>query len=198
MATVIGIDPSFTCTGVCVWVNGLVKTFSVTTETGLARAYRETTIVDSVMRWALPGTAAAIVEGVYANKFGGRTSLDLAGLHDVLVYEFTRRKIPVGIPANNSNKKFATGSGKATKGDMVAYARAPLGVTVANHNEADALWLAMMGVVSMGGQLNGWPPRSEDLRSDHPIMVANQLNRADALAKIDWVGGWPGLLLEEF
>lgn len=192
-AAIIGLDPSFTCTGVAVWTDNGVKTFSVKTKAGQARAHREMAIVDAVMPWVVcRPIAAAMVEGVFASRFGGRTSLDLAGLHDVLVYEFARRGIPVGEPQATSNKRFATLNGDASKKDMVAAAKALLGITVANHNEADALWLAVMGLVAMGGQLNNWPPRS-----DHPLSVANQKVREDCLRQIGWVGRHPGLLTEQ-
>lgn len=140
--TVIGIDPSFTCTGVCLWIDGRVHTFSIKTPAHTPRVYREQTVVDTVMQWVVPETTVvAVIEGVYLNRFVGRTSLDLAGLHDVLVYEFARRAHPVGVPANKSNKLFATGNGNADKKAMVAAAKRVLGVVVANDNEADALWL---------------------------------------------------------
>lgn len=191
MAVVIGIDPSYTATGVCIWENGYVKTFTVKTAAGMARVHRQRHIVEQVLVYA-PMTTATLIEGVYASRFGGRTSLDLAGLHDVLVYEFTRLGIPVGVPGIKGNKAFATGNGNADKKAMVAAARTLLGVIVANHNEADALWLATMGAVDMGGHTNLWPPRSS-----HPDVVAAQRKRTANLAKIAWVGGIKPDMLEE-
>ena len=191
MVTVIGVDPSLQCTGVCVWVDGRVKTFSVKTSTDDHRVVRETRIAEAVLPYVDPRVPMlAIVEGVYQGGFG-RTSLDLAGLHDVLVYEFHRRGVRIGVPAAKSVKLFATQNGNANKKDMVAFARTHLAVFVANHNEADALWMAAMGVVAMGGQVhNSWPPIS-----DEPEYVAEQRVRAHALSKVTWIGGEPGLLL---
>lgn len=187
MTTVVGIDPSFTCTGVAVWVDGNVLTSSVRTKPTAPRVYRETRIVDSVMQWVNPDDTPLVVmlEAVYQGKYG-RISLDLAGLHDVLVYECIRKQATVGVVPAKSAKAFATQKGDATKEDMVEYSKTLLGVDVANHNEADALWFAVMGVVALGGHHNHWPPRS-----DHPISVANQQKRTDNLSKVTWIPSAP-------
>lgn len=198
MVMVIGVDPSFTCTGVCVWVDRRVQTFSVRTNSDDPRVVRQTHIAArvmeqvDVMHLSYPSVEVmGMVEAVYQGGFG-RTSLDLAGLHDVLVYEFHRRGIRVGTPSPRALKKFATQDGNANKRRMVNEARIALGITVGNDNEADALWLAAMGVVAMGGQvINSWPHAP-----DHPLAVKDQQSRADTLAKVTWIGGEPGPLLK--
>lgn len=138
------------------------------------------------MQWANPDdNLLLMLEAVYQGKFG-RTSLDLAGLHDIIVYEAIRRNATVGVVSPKSGKAFATRSGGASKQDMVEHAEVMLGVDVANHNEADALWFAMMGVVALGGHHNQWPPQSE-----HPIAVANQKARAEILDKLTWIPSRP-------
>lgn len=117
-----------------------------------------------------------VVEGVYASKFNLKTSLQLAGLHDILLYQFTRRGYTVGVPAAKSAKKFATGNGNASKAGMFSAAREHLGITVGNHDEADALWLCAMGVYTIGGHINHW--------------AAPAVPTA-----IDWIPGRPGQLL---
>lgn len=190
MVLVLGVDPSLTCTGLCVWHDGRVQTGSIRTRPEDLRVHRQTRIADEVMRHVNPLVPVlAIIEAVYQGGFG-RTSLDLAGLHDVLVYEFVRRGVRVGVASPKAVKLFATNNGNARKAAMVAEARALLGVTTKNDNEADALWMATMGVVAMGGQVNGWPQRA-----DHPPAVAAQKRREDTLAKVTWIGGEPGLLL---
>jgi Holliday junction resolvasome RuvABC endonuclease subunit len=160
-----------------------VRTFSVATESGLARAYRQIRIVDAVMPWVLPGsTTIAIVEDVFYSPRNARTSLELQGLHDVLVYEFVRRGVCVGVPTARACKAFATQHGNASKKQMTEAARSLLGVKTANHNEDDGLWLAMMGVAEIGGTLNGWPP------DPAPVTVAGSLE------KVKWVGGRPDKL----
>lgn len=186
MATVVGVDPSFACTGVALWVNGRVRTFSIKTSAALSRAHREIAIVDALAEQMRPTTVATLVEDVYQSPGGmrGRTSLDLAGLHDCIVTSLVRKNIPVGIPTAKGCKSFATQNGNASKAEMVQAALQLLGVSVANHNEADALWLAMMGVVSLGGTLNHWPATTDR-------------NRTAVLAKIRWISGHPGTLLQE-
>lgn len=183
MTAVIGVDGSYQCTGVCVWSGGKVRTFSVTTESGVARAFRQVIIADAVMRWVLPQSmTVAVVEDVFYSPRNARTSLELQGLHDVLVYEFVRRGVRVGVPTARACKSFATQNGNASKTQMTAAARSLLGIKTANHNEDDALWLAMMGVVEIGGTLNGWPP------DPAPKTVASSSE------KVRWVGGRPDKL----
>jgi Holliday junction resolvasome RuvABC endonuclease subunit len=183
MRTVIGVDPSLSCTGVAVWRNGSVRTFSVKTSPDDGpRVVREMIICAAIMPW-VRGATSSMVEAVYQQKLRGRTSLDLAGLHDVLVYGLHARGVPVGVAAPTSVKQFATCNGRASKVQMVDDAEALLGIKVGDHNQADALWLATMEVVARGGQVNGWPPRS-----DHPIAVENQRMRAAVLAKVQRVG----------
>lgn len=182
MTVVLGVDLAFTCTGVGVRRDDGVLTFSVRTPADVARVFREMRIVDMVMPWVdLTQPMLCMVEAVYQGRFG-RTSLDLSGLHDVLVYEFVRRGIRVGVVSPKTLKSFATGGGAASKKEMLAAAQASLGVKCANHNEADGLWLATMGVVAMGGTINGWPTEADE-------------NRAHALDQVTWIGGPPGLLL---
>jgi hypothetical protein len=54
---------------------------------------------------------------------------------------------------------------------MVTAAKILLGITVKNHNEADALWLATMGLYSLG--------RAETLASPE---------RGETVNKIQWIG----------
>lgn len=183
MRTVIGVDPSFTCTGVAVWQEGRVATFHIRTEPKHGpRVVRERMIAKEVYRWISyePGQTLAVVEAVHLSRQKvGRTSLDLAGLHDVLVYGFHARGIPVGVARPQCGKILATGKGNASKADMVHACADEFGLTVTNDDEADAAWLMAAGVVSGGGTVNGWPPTWDKAR-------------AAQLRKIQWVGLLPG------
>jgi Holliday junction resolvasome RuvABC endonuclease subunit len=173
VTTVLGIDPSYDFTGIAVHASGGVRTLSVRTHPNAPRWQRQRTIADAVIPWLDPDEpTTCIVEGVYIGGFG-RTSLDLAGMHDVIIYELMRVRpdTRIGIVAARSAKLFATGSGKATKADMVTAAKILLGITVKNHNEADALWLATMGLYSLG--------RAETLASPE---------RGETVNKIQWIG----------
>lgn len=176
MRTVIGIDPSLSRTGVAVWQEGRVTTFSVATKPADGpRVVRERIICGAVMPWAAPRTTLVIIEAVHMAKFTGRSALDLAGLHDVLVYGFHARGITVGVAAPQCPKIMATGRGNASKPQMVEAAEREFAITVANADEADGAWLMSIGVVAGGGKVNGWP------RVWDPV-------RADSIAKIDWIG----------
>jgi len=170
MTTVIGIDPSYSCTGVAVWVDGDVRTFSVRTSPTLPRVQRQHAIASDVVACLDPTEpTVCVIEGVYQSGFG-RVSLDLAGLHDVLVYEFVRYGARVGVVAAKSAKLFATGDGAADKKAMLLAAKLLLGRQVSNHNEADALWFMTMGVYWMGHA----QPLNMDVRND-------------AVSKIKWI-----------
>lgn len=159
-----------------------MATFNVRTtpDTG-PRVARERVIAKEVMRWIsyAPGETLALVEAVHMSRNKtGRTSLDLAGLHDVLVYSFYTRGITVGVARPQCGKILATGKGNASKADMVVACANEFGLTVANDDEADAAWLMAAGVVSGGGTINGWPSTWDK-------------TRAAQLTKIDWVGLLP-------
>lgn len=175
MNTVIGVDPSMTRTGVAVWHNGKVSTYSINTSTGDGpRVARERIILGRIMpwvglrephgegwpEWSPDATSVtAVVEAVHmVPQKRGRTSLDLAGLHDVIVYGFHARRVPVAVVVPQHLKQFATANGAANKAAMVEAARALLGISVTNHDEADALWAMALGVVCGGGRINEWPP----------------------------------------
>lgn len=181
MRTVIGVDPSLSRTGVAVWRDGAVSTLSIpTTRQDGPRVVRERIICGRIMPLIGGlGRTVAIVEAVHMSRLQrGRTALDLAGLHDVIVYGLHARGVTVGVASPQCAKVIATGNGAASKARMLEAAEQQFAITVANTDEADAAWLMAAGVVAGGGQVRGWPTLFDQAR-------------ADTLKKIDWIGSYP-------
>lgn len=184
---VIGIDPSFTRTGVAVWREGRVSTFAIPTTPGDGtRVRRERLILGKILPCIGPDDqVVAIVEAVYMSKFKGRSVLDLAGLHDVIVYALHARGVTVGVAVPQCPKILATGKGNATKPQMVVAAYADLGVEVGTQDEADAAWLMSAGVIAGGGKVYAWGVKGDDAA------------RWKAVTGITWEGSYAGDWLKD-
>jgi crossover junction endodeoxyribonuclease RuvC len=96
---------------------------------------------------------------------------DRSGLWWLVVNELHSYEFPVVEVTPGSLKKYATGSGTATKHAVVdaTARRFPDIDTAADDNRCDALWLAAMGYDHLG----------------HPIVTVPAAHRA-ALAKVQW------------
>lgn len=70
----------------------------------------------------------------------------IAEFGGVIRAELFRRGVPYFEIAPTTLKKYATGSGRAGKPDVVAAAGDELQAVIADHNAADARWLAQIGV----------------------------------------------------
>jgi Holliday junction resolvasome RuvABC endonuclease subunit len=191
--TVIGLDPSYQRTGAAVWREGRVATFSVATSVDDGPRVKRQRIIagrvfplvserlfnteDGLLKGSLE--AVVMIEAVHMKRLKGRTPLDLAGLHDVLVYGFHARQITVGVVYPQGPKVMATSKGNASKTDMVDAALSELGLQVGNSDEADALWLMVMGVVAGGGTVRGWGGHALEDKA-----------RQRAMAKVEWIGSF--------
>ncbi len=68
------------------------------------------------------------------------------GLTGHLLTEAHHASVPIASYAPTQIKKFATGSGKASKEEMMECCRNATGIIPADDNEADAIWLAKLAV----------------------------------------------------
>lgn len=144
---VLGIDPSLTATGIA-HTDG--RTARVRFGTRPARftpdewvAYR-VRIIEAAVAMASQTAELAVVEG-YA--FGAKQKREPLGYLGYSVRaELSRLGVPYLDVAPTALKKFATGSGTASKDEMKSAAIRLLKLDHnASHDEADALWLRELG-----------------------------------------------------
>lgn len=142
----IGLDLSLQATGIA-YVNGTTRVLD-TPKAKIAGYERIDYIVREVHLATLEGVNAAelrrIVVGIEGYNFGaqGQSGIrDTAELGGVVRHHLWTCSIAwVEIPPT-SLKKFATGSGGASKDDMLEAAQSHLDADIADHNCADAAWL---------------------------------------------------------
>lgn len=84
-----------------------------------------------------------------AHMRGGAATRNALGMETVLKMECWLRNVPAHGVHSMTLKKFATGFGGATKGDMILAAEKLTGVQTANDNVADALCLGKWGVCNV-------------------------------------------------
>jgi len=146
---VIGIDPGLVCTGVATVDKGKVETFPVKTRRTCSDAARQYHIVDSILRYVVPGDVLIFEDFAMSGKFqpSGKfvERIEIAG---ALKFVCQRK---TGLPFLQCRpghlKAFAAGKASAGK-DEVRKAvcgelcRMPNKITT---DEADALALAILG-----------------------------------------------------
>jgi len=143
---VMGLDPSLTGTGVAL---GLSLTSTISTKTTAntipARLARINRIVTAVCQ-VLPERALVVIEGPsFGREQRGLAHLR-AGLWWSLVGELAAAGCSVVEVPPKTLKKFATGSGAASKADMRMAAFKRFGVDNPDDNQVDALWLREVGL----------------------------------------------------
>lgn len=167
---VCGLDLSLTNAGIAVLTDGrptLVTSVGHGGHNGASHAHRSRRIV-SQSRAVMTAVGQALSPN---DRYWDNRKIDLAVIEDQLehgpmlpsaldrsalwwgVYSaLLAKRIPIAIVNPGTLKKFATGKGTAKKPDMLASARE--WCRCANHDEADAVWLAGMGAVKLGA----YPP----------------------------------------
>ena len=175
MTAVIAIDLSLRGTGIAVWRSGTKQPPQVFTidggplgeqdPYGWEAAERHARILARIWPYCT-GEVLAVLEDRVGVAGTGSTNLDLAGLHAVLHYGLTRRRVPIAKVHLMRLKSFATGSGKADKAAMLLAAErrlAPTGIEVTNDNEADAAWLLAIALQHLGRPLCDLPAKQADV-----------------------------------
>lgn len=81
---------------------------------------------------------------------GHDTNRMLAQLQGIVRMTLFQAQIPFYLVAPTTLKVYATGNGKAEKGEVTKAAETRLGYEGWNHDEADALWLRAMGTDLLG------------------------------------------------
>ena len=155
----LGIDQSYTSTGWCLNHNGNIVHFSTIKTTGEDMYNRAITVADTIV--ALVKTHKVDVVNCEQLAYGmtGNATRDLAGLLFVIVTTLKREcpTVKVNLVSPTTLKKMATGSGKATKKDVIASVPDPIltqfkscgfKVTTGLADLCDAYWLSK----SLGAQ----------------------------------------------
>lgn len=147
---VVGLDLSLTSTGVALMRTGF-RTYRITPEGyGLSRLRL---IVDAVREYT-DGATLVVVEGPSYGSIGAGTH-ERAGLWWMVQDSLASASIPCAVVPPSNLKKYAVGVGggpKASK-DAVLVAAARRWPTFDGRNdEADALWLAAMGLDYLTGR----------------------------------------------
>lgn len=108
---------------------------------------RIATVTRWALQWCTTGTVLAVVEDFpYGAEHGQHH--ERAAVHYRVLAGLRRREIPVALCGNSTLKKWATGSGRASKGDMKRAVSALWpghGLARASEHEIDALALAGVG-----------------------------------------------------
>ena len=157
-ATIIGFDGSLTASGLARWRDGLWHFETI-------RTSPDDPATPSIEhRWARiighlrphlgePQRVLVVAESVFSNANHGQASADVVMTHGVIRYRLHQLGVPVALVQTQHLKQYATGKGNAKKPAMVAAAADQLGVRLSDHNQADAAWLAAMGVHRYGQPL---------------------------------------------
>ncbi len=152
MSVVAGIDPSVTGTGIATpdWM----RTVGGDSKVGDQRLER---IFDAMLEVVALNPVLVMLEDLPTHAQGAgktgmaqgvvRLALVIGGIRYVLV-------TPAGL------KKFATGSGVATKPDMRMEAFKRTGVDIRDDNQADAWWLRQLGLQHLGECELGLPKKN--------------------------------------
>lgn len=149
-AVVVGVDASFTGTGLATWRDGLWTLSSLRTPADDPVEQRIHDITAQL--WPLiTRHCLVVVEAPIPMR--GIVALELAMLHGVLVHGLWARMTDYTVVNNTHVKQYATGNGRAGKPAMVAAARDRLHLPVHSHDQADAAWLAAMGLHHYGNPL---------------------------------------------
>ena len=187
--TILGVDLSYTGTGLAGWrdtpTGPRLTVASLSTSADWPRPRRQAAIVAAAYQRlsALAENNLVIVENrIESLRVPGSSLLDLAGLLDVLLYGLYRRRVPYTLVSNSTLKVYATGSGRASKLDVVrAWDRRRDADTLPeadDDNQADALWLACMAADAYG----------------RPVLALPKTHRRalDSVRWPDWTPDTPG------
>ncbi|HUR74418.1 MAG TPA: hypothetical protein VMZ00_09080 [Sporichthya sp.] len=160
---VLGIDPSLVATGIA------DHTGTDRIRSGdLTGTQRLDWIRDKILD-QLNGIHLAVIEGPSYGSMSGSGHHEAAGLWWHITCALAEHRVPYAVVPPSTLKKYATGSGKATKPDMRVALLQRTGIDERDDNKVDAFWLRAAGLDQLG----------------HPIVDLPKSHR-DALAKVAW------------
>lgn len=159
MTTIVGLDLSLTSTGVALIAGNDISTYRVRSKGSKDASIADTalrldTIAQFVIGWATDewslGLDLAVIE---APSFGSRNGSqhERGGLWWKVAGILWEMDVPIATVAPTTRAKYATGSGKADKDEVLAAAikRYPA-AEITGNDVADAVVLAAMGARHLG------------------------------------------------
>lgn len=164
---IVGLDLSLTATGIArLTINGEEHALQLDTITSEGRkgatygdrAGRLRTIARQVLATALPADLVVIEGPAYGSA--SPSTWDRAGLWWDVALLLEHRGVPFAVVAPSTLKKYATGSGAATKPDMRMALFQRLGTDVRDDNQVDAGFLALAGAQHLGTPVLELPARN--------------------------------------
>lgn len=174
MTTVAGLDLSLTACGLAriTWGHGqsVAETWhrgdkGITTQPYPERVQSLSHICADVLAWTEPCDLAVVEELVPNPK--SRSTNERGALWYWVYRRLMDHDTPVLVVHSKTLKRYATGNGNADKREMwVAAEQAYPGAKVKTSDEADALWLSLLGVHVLGG------PLAYELKDHHLDVVA--------------------------
>jgi Holliday junction resolvasome RuvABC endonuclease subunit len=161
----VGLDPSLTCTGVAIANGGEVLTRRVVSpnlgKSLLARRNRIRRAVEGILAPIPARVDVTVIEVPHSRQQFGAQNERIA-LYWILVDQLLARG-PVVEVAPSQRAKLATGSGRATKDDVVAVTRAAFPeAQIPDDNVGDAVALMWAGARWAGAETPTYLPGQEE------------------------------------
>jgi Holliday junction resolvasome RuvABC endonuclease subunit len=144
---IMGVDPSINSTGISLPDQ---TTFSVSPPRPIKGDDRLEYMADHVGLAARTAGAALVVMEDAPTTLLGNALRVLLHLQGALRLELKRNHVPYMILSPSTLKKFATGSGSASKDDMADASRTQLNRIYETNDECDADWLRIAGRYAYG------------------------------------------------
>lgn len=147
---VIGLDPSLAATGVATASEAVTIATKPTASDLRSRMRRISFISGQVCQMVESDDTLVVIEAPGFSRGAESGAHIRAGLWWALAMNLTYGMCDVIEVAPNVLKKFATGKGNATKGDMRMAWFQRTGDDVRDDNQVDALWLRQVGLHLVG------------------------------------------------
>lgn len=146
---VIGLDLSLVATGIAHMTPvGVVTDLVTANGTGLLRLRR----LAFTIRELCTSAALVCIEGPAYHQGTGAGYHERAGLHWLVLDRLWKTSTPVAVVGPSVLKQYATGKGNSGKDAMVLAAARRFPTFDGDNNQADALWLAALGLDHLTGQ----------------------------------------------
>ena len=159
---ITGLDLSLNSTGISIYGNGAVKTYTITPNSKLNQDRKLDFIVNELIHFTFPSYAKVVIfiEGYSFTQRSASITI-LAELSGTLKHLLRESNITYYIIPPTVLKKYVTGKGNAKKEQMILGAYKTWGVEFPSNDEVDAFALMKLGADLL----------NEDTRLDTPFIT---------------------------